>query len=271
MPPFAVASPAQKRQGGATPPPHSLPRLDLSPMDTDPAPAKSPTPPASSTAGPAPPAAPTAKGKRYPPLIVEVMPDWPMHFRELRKVLGHQVNARPLGKGIIFTPRDEDEYRAIQQYLQTTGLHWFCYGLPAERSLKIAIRGLPANTDPAEIEEDLREKGFLPEFVRQIRARSGRPGCIFHAQLQRTADTTPGIYALTELLGMPGVKVEAWRGRKGPAQCYRCQGFRHSSVNCHRPLACRAVPGLQAGGAQQEGRSRSAHWCSTANHLAASR
>ncbi|XP_047998805.1 predicted GPI-anchored protein 58 [Leguminivora glycinivorella] len=37
---------------------------------------------------------------------------------------------------------------------------------------------------------------------------------------------------------MPGVIIEAWRGRKGPAQCHRCQGFRHSSVNCHRPQAC---------------------------------
>ncbi|XP_047991423.1 double homeobox protein 4-like protein 4 [Leguminivora glycinivorella] len=247
-PPFSAAPrAAKKRQGGATPPPHSMPKLDLSPMDTtsaasppQAAPTRPTTPTSSKDEAASLPA--TKSGKRYPPLIVEEMPDWPMHFRELRTLLGHHVNARPLSKGIIFTPHDEEEYRIVQSYLgeqnRTNGIHWYCYGLPAERSLKVAIRGLPANTAPADIEEDLRKRGFLPDFVRQISARSGRPGCIFHAQLQRTAETTPAIYAISELLGMPGVIIEAWRGRKGPAQCHRCQGFRHSSVNCHRPQAC---------------------------------
>ncbi|XP_041973997.1 uncharacterized protein DKFZp434B061-like [Aricia agestis] len=37
---------------------------------------------------------------------------------------------------------------------------------------------------------------------------------------------------------MPGIKITAWRGRGNPAQCHRCQQFRHSSKNCHRPLTC---------------------------------
>lgn len=37
---------------------------------------------------------------------------------------------------------------------------------------------------------------------------------------------------------MRGIKVEAWRGKKGPSQCHRCQGFRHSSHGCHRQIAC---------------------------------
>ncbi|CAG4957986.1 unnamed protein product [Colias eurytheme] len=40
------------------------------------------------------------------------------------------------------------------------------------------------------------------------------------------------------MLCMPGVKIEAWRAKKGPAQCHRCQKFRHSSHNCHRQIAC---------------------------------
>ncbi|CAF4947130.1 unnamed protein product [Pieris macdunnoughi] len=37
---------------------------------------------------------------------------------------------------------------------------------------------------------------------------------------------------------MTGVTIEAWRGKQGPAQCHRCQSFRHSSVNCHKRMAC---------------------------------
>ncbi|CAB3228557.1 unnamed protein product [Arctia plantaginis] len=47
--------------------------------------------------GVAPAAAPAAGKKqpttRYPPLVVEKLPDWPTHFRELKKLLTEQANA----------------------------------------------------------------------------------------------------------------------------------------------------------------------------------
>lgn len=192
------------------------------------------------TAPPPPP--PAAKRPRLPPLIVEYLPDWVRHFKNLKKLLNCAPNARPYGKGVRFTPRSEDEYRVIQRYLsdleKTEKISWFSYQLPAERSLKVAIRGIPADTPVEDIADALTELGYVPEYIRQIKARQGRPGCIFHAQIKRTPGITPGIYAIDELLCMPGVKIEAWRGKNGPAQCHRCQSFRHSSHGCHRKMAC---------------------------------
>ncbi|XP_047038972.1 uncharacterized protein LOC124643889 [Helicoverpa zea] len=186
-------------------------------------------------------AAPPKKKPRYPPLVVEKMPDWAAHFRVLRDRLGFPPHARPYQAGVRFSPESEDEYRVVQRYLNTLegecGLSWFAYSLPAERNLKVAIRGLPADTDPADIEEELRELGYQPEYVRHIKARRGRPGCVFHAILKKTPNIR-AIYDTAVLLNMRGVKIEAWRGKRGPAQCHRCQQFRHSSHNCHRPLAC---------------------------------
>ncbi|CAH0698931.1 unnamed protein product [Spodoptera exigua] len=209
------------------------------------APAPTPTtaaaPAPTSAPAPAPSSAPAPRA-RYPPLIVEKLPNWVEHFAALRQRLGHAPNARPFGKGMRFTPRSDVEYRSIQTYLtdleRTQGIAWFSYSLPAERSLKVAIRGLPAETPVDAIQEALRDCGYNAEYVRPIRARQGRPGCLFYAQVARTEDTIPGIYGVTELLCMPGIKIEAWRGKKGPAQCHRCQQFRHSSHNCHRPIAC---------------------------------
>uniref|UniRef100_A0A2A4JJJ7 CCHC-type domain-containing protein n=1 Tax=Heliothis virescens TaxID=7102 RepID=A0A2A4JJJ7_HELVI len=107
----------------------------------------------------------------------------------------------------------------------------------SERSVKVAIRGLPADTDPTEILEELQGLGYQPEYVRHIKARQGRPGCVFHAVLRRTPDFRR-IYEENVLLNMRGVRIEAWRAKRGPAQCHRCQKFRHSSHHCHRPLAC---------------------------------
>lgn len=192
----------------------------------------------------APPAtAPPATSKpRLPPLIVEVLPNWATHFKTLCERIGHAPNARPYGRGVRFTPCSEEEYRIIQRYLfeleKTEAISWFSYALPAEKSRKVAIRGLPVTTTPEEITEALGELGYTAEYVRPIKARKGRPGCIFFAILANSADLIPGIYNVTELMFMPGVKIEAWRSKKGPAQCHRCQGFRHSSHGCHRRLAC---------------------------------
>ncbi|XP_050549758.1 uncharacterized protein LOC126910697 [Spodoptera frugiperda] len=204
-----------------------------------PAPAAPPTPKPRS---PTTPCAPPPKKTRYPPLIVEKLPNWVEHFTALKRRLGHAPNARPFGKGVRFTPRSDEEYRAIQAYLaeleKHQGIAWFSYSLPAERSVKVAIRGLPVDTPPEAIMEALQDAGYGAEYVRPIRARQGRPGCLYYAQVARAENTIPGIYGVTELLCMPGIKIEAWRGKKGPAQCHRCQQFRHSSHNCHRPMAC---------------------------------
>ncbi|XP_050550448.1 histone deacetylase complex subunit SAP130-like [Spodoptera frugiperda] len=204
-----------------------------------PAPAAPPTPKPRS---PTTPCAPPPKKTRYPPLIVEKLPNWVEHFTALKRRLGHAPNARPFGKGVRFTPRSDEEYRAIQAYLaeleKHQGVAWFSYSLPAERSVKVAIRGLPVDTPPEAIMEALQDAGYGAEYVRPIRARQGRPGCLYYAQVARAENTIPGIYGVTELLCMPGIKIEAWRGKKGPAQCHRCQQFRHSSHNCHRPMAC---------------------------------
>ncbi|XP_069363740.1 uncharacterized protein [Maniola hyperantus] len=94
---------------------------------------------ASSSQGPPPTAssdgaAKAAKTPRYPPLIVETLPNWAHHLRQLRAKLGRAPNARPFGKGIKFSPTEDHEYRMIQRYLseleKTERISWFSYSLP---------------------------------------------------------------------------------------------------------------------------------------------
>ncbi|XP_049886810.1 nascent polypeptide-associated complex subunit alpha, muscle-specific form-like [Pectinophora gossypiella] len=135
-------------------------------------------------------------------------------------------------------PHAPPQFRLYQRYLagleKATGLSWFAYAPPAERALKLAIKGLPTDTSTTELEGELRSRGYDPQYIRPIQ---GRVGGIFFVEIRRTLGFE-SIYATTELLCMPGIKIEAWRGRKGAPQCHRCQQFRHSSHNCHRPAAC---------------------------------
>lgn len=190
-------------------------------------------------------AAQPRKEANYPPLVVEKLPDWVEHFAALREKLGHPPNARPFGEGIRFQPATGEEFRTIQCYLdeltRTKGVSWWGYSLKEERNLKLAIRGLPIETDPEQIKWALRGLGYPATYVKAIHGRAGRPGCLYFAEVARNEPSAlplESIWEVTELMYMPGVKVEPWRGKKGVAQCHRCQGFRHSSQNCRRPIRC---------------------------------
>lgn len=54
---------------------------------------------------------------RFPPFVVEVLPNWASHFKVLRERLGHLPSARPFGRGIKFSPTSEFEFRTVQRYL----------------------------------------------------------------------------------------------------------------------------------------------------------
>lgn len=38
------------------------------------------------------------KKANYPPIVLDCLPNWPVHFTAIRNKLGHAPNARPLGK-----------------------------------------------------------------------------------------------------------------------------------------------------------------------------
>ncbi|KAA5655425.1 hypothetical protein F3G60_34530, partial [Pseudomonas aeruginosa] len=118
-------------------------------------------------------------------------------------------------------------------------MKWYCDALTGEIPTKVAVRGLPADTDAAEITDALKELGFPARHARCIRSQRGRPGCVFHVALDHLSkDDLARLYAVNELLYLPGVTVEGWRPIRGPAQCHRCQAFGHASNNCHRAVRC---------------------------------
>ncbi|KAL0819970.1 hypothetical protein ABMA28_007967 [Loxostege sticticalis] len=238
--------------------PTPTPRTQTSPPTTDrqtyAAKAASPPPPRGLTMTPptthqSPPAqsAPQADRQQqrgHPPIVVECLPDWVAHFGRLHRLLGHAPNARPYKAGVRFLPHSESEFRIVQRYLvdltrEDSSVQWHCYSPTHERPTKVAVLGLPSITPVADIKTALEDLGFSVEHVRHIPPRRDRAGCVHHVVLSRlTEEEQSRLYAIDELLYMPGVKVVAWRGRQGPSQCHRCQAFGHSSANCHRVPKC---------------------------------
>ncbi|KAL4715855.1 hypothetical protein ACJJTC_014587 [Scirpophaga incertulas] len=106
---------------------------------------------------------------KYPPIVVERLERWPAYFKKLEEIFGGPINARPYQKGIRFMPKTENEYRAVQRYLteleKSQKLSWFCYSLPADRTIMIAIRGLAYDTTTDDVIEALVELGYTPLYA----------------------------------------------------------------------------------------------------------
>ncbi|KAG7298641.1 hypothetical protein JYU34_018294 [Plutella xylostella] len=124
----------------------------------------------------------TGKGKSLPPRTEKPQVEesaWP------RKLLGHTPHARPFNQGVRFIPHSPEEYRTVQRYLEAASKEdsaIFYYGYSLKNELPTQV------------------------FVRAIAAARGRPGCLFHAQLERLSkEELTQLYAVDELLYMPGV------------------------------------------------------------------
>ncbi|XP_062528796.1 mucin-5AC-like [Bombyx mori] len=182
--------------------------------------------------------------RRHPPIMVEALSNWSRHMAAIRERLGRAPSARPHGAGFRFLPSSAEEYRVIQDYLSRASaadkaIKWFCYALSEEIPSKVAVRGLPADTDAAEVTNALKELGFPARYARCIQAKRGRQGCVFFVALDHLSKgDLARLYSVNELLYLPGVTVEGWRPTRGPAQCHRCQAFGHASTNCHRAVRC---------------------------------
>ncbi|GBP33316.1 Nucleic-acid-binding protein from transposon X-element [Eumeta japonica] len=169
-----------------------------------------------------------------------ISPNWTKHFSELRKF----SDTRPthaFKSGVRFLPATADEFRVTQRYLQSMSskdpaITWYCYTPTNEQPTKVCVRGLPGDTNIQEILVALQQQDFPATYARRIPPRKDRFGCLFFVQLEHlNEEERTRLYAVKEILNMPGVTMVAWRDE---APCHRCQLFGHSSHNCHRPMRC---------------------------------
>ncbi|GFX35261.1 nucleic-acid-binding protein from transposon X-element [Trichonephila clavipes] len=130
-----------------------------------------------------------------------------------------------------------DDHRDITTFLKEKGEHFFAFHPIDLRPQKIVIKGLPISTDNCDIKKDLTERGFLVNKVAQLtKAKSKFKLPIFMVELQKAPDS-PDIFKLERYCYLT-IKVGTFNRRPGPTQCYNCNLFNHSSVNCFIKTRC---------------------------------
>ncbi|GFT59730.1 nucleic-acid-binding protein from transposon X-element [Trichonephila clavipes] len=176
------------------------------------------------------------KKPRIPPFFVSPKGDW-KQLVALAKLVAPSFQSQMSGRFLKVTVGDELEYRNLSRWLEQSGVEFKSFMLKQDRPVKVVIRGLPSNTEPEDIKNEIEAEGFKVAKISQMKNyRTKAPMPLFYLQIENGADA-PKIFNFTELFGTR-IEVKPFdRGNK-INQCWRCQGWFHSSEVCHLPPRC---------------------------------
>lgn len=181
---------------------------------------------------------PTApKAPRIPPIFVDVIDEFTKHARELKRVLQKNVEIRASGKGARIYAESPTEFRHVQDYLRKLKIEFHTFPLPSEREVKVAIKGLANSITADELQFELTDQGYAVTYVTKITGRNKGYSNIFLVCL-KNLPYTRNIYNINKLLYCSRVRVAAFKSRAVIPQCYHCQRFGHSSLNCGYQPRC---------------------------------
>ncbi|GFU97781.1 nucleic-acid-binding protein from transposon X-element [Trichonephila clavipes] len=176
------------------------------------------------------------KKPRIPPFFVSRKGDC-RQLVALAKLIAPSFQSQMSGRFLKVTVGDEVDYRNLSHWLEQTGVEFKSFMLKQDRPVKVVIRGLPSNTEPEDIKTEIEAEGFKVAKISQMKNyRTKAPMPLFYLQIENGADA-PKIFDFTELFGTR-IEVKPFdRGNK-INQCWRCQGWFHSSEVCHLPPRC---------------------------------
>ncbi|GFT71777.1 probable RNA-directed DNA polymerase from transposon X-element [Trichonephila clavipes] len=100
-----------------------------------------------------------------------------------------KIRSRLTGEFLKLYTDSAEERRMAVQHLKILKFQFYTIKSKAERPIKIVIKGLPRNTNPEEIKQDLELLGYTPDRVNQLIGRKNkRPLPIFLITLPRNLD-----------------------------------------------------------------------------------
>ena len=177
---------------------------------------------------------PHVKQERIPPIIIE-----PNHWiKAAPKIMtlfpNGKLTAKLIKNNIHALATDSATFRQAQDVLEKAKIPFHTFSLPADRSLKVLLRGIPNNTLVKDVQNELSELGFEITHIRQF-LKNGKPLPMYMVTLPCNP-TNKNIFNLTSIFYI-SITVEQYRA-SGPSQCFNCQNFGHSSANCKHPARC---------------------------------
>lgn len=115
-----------------------------------------------------------------------------------------------------------------QTFLPEMEIPFHTFSLPSERQFMGLLRGIPTFYTK-DVKGELTNSGYSILHVCQFLKEERKPPLYMFTLLNTPGSKT--IFGLTSIF-MIGIKVEAYK-KSGLSQCFKCQGFGHSSAHCN--------------------------------------
>ncbi|GFT51163.1 probable RNA-directed DNA polymerase from transposon X-element [Trichonephila clavipes] len=171
------------------------------------------------------------------PIMLKYKDNYNMVLKGLNRMYPNSTN-KLTGKYIKIMASTTDEHREITNLLKSKGEEFYAVPALADRPLKVVIKGLPKSTATAEIKADLLEQGVPVMKVSQLTQRKSKfPLPIFLVEVRKHVEGATDIYDVSKCCYM-SVVLDTFKKRPGATQCYNCNFFNHSSVNCFIKPRC---------------------------------
>ncbi|GFW10238.1 nucleic-acid-binding protein from transposon X-element [Trichonephila clavipes] len=170
-----------------------------------------------------------------PPVFLKYTKDHRIQMKTLNDIYP-ELRSKLTGEYIKLYSDTDEERREFINKLDKLEFQYFAIKPKAERPIKVVIKGLPRDSDPQDIKNDLVELGYMVDKVYQLIGRiTKQPLPIFLVSLPRNIFNAK-IFELKKVSYI-NVTVDGYDG-KGVTQCYSCNRFHHTVENCHITLRC---------------------------------
>ncbi|KAG8171755.1 hypothetical protein JTE90_026635 [Oedothorax gibbosus] len=181
------------------------------------------------------------RSTRIPPLIItNPQFKWTEIRKRLIDSLGEErFSGKTSGEHFKLQMSTEKGHRIASKLLEDLNIDYSTYAFKGQNPLKVIIKNLPADTDPAEIIQALKAEDLPIQNVHQLKKTidfQRIPLPIFLAELERNS-IAKNIFNLTEILHIK-VNIESYQKGNNITQCHRCQRFGHGQRHCHNAPRC---------------------------------
>lgn len=211
----------------------------------------------------------TQKPSRIPPIILNIEPTWTHEFirttiTSYSKNFHLQYRRNNRVADICHT---SESHQAIKDGLRTKDIAFHTYSRKDEKLYKAVIFGLPNYVEDA-LSSEFAALGFENVIVRKMKVPAEKSSYCppFLVQLPPGADF--GKFRQIRLLCNTVVQIRKYRSNnRYGTQCYRCQGFGHSSSNCNlAPRCVKCTAPHQTGECPKKTRDEPAQCCNCGDY-----
>ncbi|GFS56083.1 probable RNA-directed DNA polymerase from transposon X-element [Trichonephila clavipes] len=171
------------------------------------------------------------------PIMLRFKKNFNLILQHLNRKYSDSVN-KLTGEYIKITAASIDQHGEITKELKEKEEEFYAVPPLGDRPLKMVMKGLPSTTDIDDIKSDLANQGLPVMKVAQLTQRKSKfPLPLFLVEVRKNVPDSRDIRDISTCCYM-SITWDSFRRRPGPSQCYNCNYFHHSSLNCEIKTRC---------------------------------